>query len=283
MFDQGEYWCGSGVLEDADLSRGEYRVGMGASNESRKVIGNLRRNAEAWVEFGANEFILDIIKNGYKIPFIQTPDPACFKNNRSALKERDFVEKAISDLLEIGGIVESKRKPKVVNPLTVANKNSKKRLVLDLRYVNAHVWREHGKFEDFKIFRSYIEKGSYMFSFDLKSGYHHIDIFNEHWEYLGFSWTGKDGVKRFYVFVVLPFGLCTAGYIFTKVCRVLVKFWRKHGNKVVVYIDDGIGAAESLEGCGKSSEFVRLSLLKAGFIANSNLCGTHHNAGSGWA
>ena len=28
----------------------------------------------------------------------------------------------------------------------------------------------------------------YVFSFDLKSGYHHVDIFPEHWQYLGFSW-----------------------------------------------------------------------------------------------
>ena len=254
---------------NADLDRGEYRSGMGVSEEAKQVIGNLRRNAEAWVEFGASDFILDIIRNGYKIPFIQTPDRAGFKNNKSALRESDFVDKAITELLEIGGIVECKQRPRVVNPLTVAVKNSKKRLVLDLRYVNAHVWREHGKFEDFRVFRSYIEKGSYMFSFDLKSGYHHIDIFNEQWEYLGFSWTGKDGVKKYYIFKVLPFGLCTAGYIFTKVCRVLVKFWRKHGNKIVLYIDDGIGAFESLEGCKKSSEFVRVSLAKAGFVANS--------------
>ncbi len=254
---------------EQDLNRGEYRSGTGVSQEAKKVIGSLRRNAEAWVGLGANEFVLDIVENGYKIPFFQTPDPAKFKNNKSAIKERDFVDEAISELLQIGGILEAKVPPKVVNPLTVAIKNSKKRLVLDLRYVNGHIWREYGKFEDFKTFRNYIEKGNFMFSFDLKSGYHHVDIFEEHWGYLGFSWTGKDGVKRYYVFVVLPFGLCTAGYIFTKVCRVLVKFWRKHGIKIVLYIDDGIGAAESLQECAEASNFVKLSLQEAGFVANS--------------
>ena len=32
-----------------------------------------------------------------------------------------------------------------------------------------------------------LEKGDYMFSFDLKSGYHHVDIAKEHWKYLGFK------------------------------------------------------------------------------------------------
>ncbi len=263
-----DYHFGNSYRE-LDLARGEYRAGTGASEEAKKVIGSLRRNAEAWVELGANKFILDIVKTGYKIPFLQTPDPANFRNNRSALNERDFVDEAISELLQIGGILETKVLPRVVNPLTVAVKNGKKRLVLDLRYVNGHVWREYGKFEEFREFRGYIERGSYMFGFDLKSGYHHIDIFEEHWKYLGFAWTGKDGVKKYYIFVVLPFGLCTAGYVFTKVCRVLVKFWRRHGVKIVLYIDDGLGAAESLKACAKASSFVRLSLLKAGFVANS--------------
>ena len=217
------------------------------SEEAKQVIGNLRRNAEAWVEFGASDFILDIIRDGYKIQFIETPDRAMFRNNKSALRESDFVEEAIRELTKISRIIECEKRPKVVNPLTVAVKNSKKRLVLDLRYVNGYVWKEHGKFEDFTVFRSYVEKGSYMFSFDLKSGYHHIDICKDQWEYLGFSWKGKDGRKRYYMFVVLPFGLCTAGYIFTKVCRVSIKYWRKHGNKIVMYIDDGIGASESVK------------------------------------
>ena len=38
-----------------------------------------------------------------------------------------------------------------------------------------------------------------MFSFDLKSGYHHVDVAKCHCRYLGFEWGGS-----FYTFVVLP-------------------------------------------------------------------------------
>ena len=58
------------------------------------------------------------------------------------------------------------------------------------------------------------EKGDFMFSFDLKAGYHHVDIHKEHWQYLGFAWC-KGKVQKYYVFVVLLFGLATACYIFT--------------------------------------------------------------------
>ena len=56
------------------------------------------------------------------------------------------------------------------------------------------------------------KRGDYLFSFDLKSGYHHVDIAKHHWKYLGFNWEGMN-----YVFTILPFGLSTTCYIFTKI------------------------------------------------------------------
>ena len=157
--------------------------------------------------------------------------------------------------------------PRIVNPLSVSENGDKKRLILDLRYVNQHLWKQRVKFEDFKVFRNFLNKGSFMFHFDFRSGYHHIDIFKEHWGYLGFSWT-RNRVTSYYCFVVLPFGLSTAPYIFTKVCRVLVKYWRSNGIKIVIFIDDGIGSASSREKCRSVSNFVRRSIELSGFLSN---------------
>ena len=46
-----------------------------------------------------------------------------------------------------------------------------------------------------------------MFSFDLKSGYHNVDIFAEHKKFLAFAWKFIDGSVRYFIFSVLPFGL----------------------------------------------------------------------------
>ena len=35
---------------------------------------------------------------------------------------------------------------------------------------------------------SYFEVGAYMFTFDLKSGYHHIEVATDDQSYIGFSW-----------------------------------------------------------------------------------------------
>ena len=61
-----------------------------------------------------------------------------------------------------------------------------------------------------------------MFSFDLKSGYHHIDIAEKHQTFLGFSWPAPDSIEKiFYVFTVLLCGLSSAPYVFTKVLKPL--------------------------------------------------------------
>ena len=85
------------------------------------------------------------------------------------------------------------------------------------------------------------EREDYLFSFDLKSGYHHVDVFELHRQFLGFQWEVQ-GLPQFYFFTVLPFGLATACYAFTKLLRPLVEYWRKQGLRILLYLDDGIVA-----------------------------------------
>ena len=56
------------------------------------------------------------------------------------------------------------------------------------------------------------------------------------------------------MFCVLPFGLASACYVFTKLLRPLVKRWRSLGLHVFLYIDDGIFV----------HQYLRLSQLRTG-------------------
>ena len=130
----------------------------------------------------------------------------------------DFVSGTVLELLESGCVRRVPFKPIVVNPLRVAeNSSGKKRLILDLSVLNTFVKKNKVKFEDWKVVVQYFEQDCYMFKFDLKSGYHHIDICVAQQSFLGFCWNGE-----FYVFTVLPFGLSSAPYIFTKCLRPMV-------------------------------------------------------------
>ena len=108
---------------------------------------------------------------------------------------------------------------------------------------------------------------NWLFSFDIKSGYHHVDIFPPDQEFLGFSWS-KDGVIQFYKFTVLPFGISTGPYIFTKVLRPLLRYWRLQAIQIVVYLDDGLGVCATFPDCYSQFMAVKSDLSQAGFVAN---------------
>ena len=232
-----------------------------------QVKGSLKSKFSFWKEIGANKFVLDTIQNGYSLPFDKLPHSNYLENNKSALQNDSFVKEAITDLLQSGSVIEVDHKPFVVNPLTVAQNSVKKRLVLDLRYVNPFLWKEHVRFEDWKFALDYYHENCYMYNFDLKSGYHHIDINENHYKYLGFAWKFGDK-NRYFVFTVLPFGLATAGHIFTKVLREIVAHWRSMSIKIIMYLDDGIGFEKNYEIALKHSKIIKSDLKKAGLISN---------------
>ena len=240
----------------------EFQEKQHSSNKS--VKGRLKDNIEYWRDIGTNDYILSIIDKGYVIPFAVTPNCSFNQNNKSAIQYSSFVTEAINDLVDKGCVIEVPFVPFVVNPLSVAlNSSGKKRLILDLRVVNEHLVHEKIKFEDWRTAIQIFSKHCFMFKFDISSAYHHIEISPTQQTFLGFSWEG-----RYYCFSVLPFGLATAPYVFTKVVRALVKHWRRNASDIVVYLDDGWGCGFNFSECQKRSEFVKLSLEQSGFIVN---------------
>jgi len=137
------------------------------------------------------------------------PERSLSRNNISALENFDFVPESIKKIFEDGSVKEVKAIPHVVNLLSVTiNTSGKKRVILDLRYRNAHLFKERISFDDWKASKNFIPENSYAYKFDLKKGYHHVEILKEHQTLLGFSW-GSGKLKRYFI-TVLPFGLSSA-------------------------------------------------------------------------
>ena len=215
--------------------------------QDKNVQGRLKQNYNFWKDaLKASQPVLDLLAEGYKLPLLSIPPPHVQPNQSSSTNERDFVSTAINQLLELRCIRKVSVKPHICSPLfVVTNTEGKKRLVVNLRFLNQYLLKEKFKYEDLRTAMLLFQKGDFLITFDLKSGYHHIDIHKQHWTYLGFSWA-LDHEPEFYVFCVLPFGLATACYVFTKVMRPLVKYWRQQGIRVVVYLDDGLVAVEGM-------------------------------------
>ena len=214
-----------------------------------------------------SDFILNVISCGYRLEFLEIPDQIFLKNNKSALEHAQFAEKAILELVSKNLVTEMQKPPHCVNPLSVSAPHDKKpRLILDLRHVNSYIVKRKVKFEGVIEGLNFAKIGNYMVKYDLTSGYHHINIHPDFFTYLGFSWKFNN-VTKFFVFTVLPFGLCSSGYIFTKTLRPLVTYWRSQGIKIVLYLDDG-WICDDLIACQNISLRVQSDLENAGFLVN---------------
>ena len=236
---------------------------LSTSSPSVNVKGNLRRNFDFWKRIETLSFILNIIERGYLLPFVSFPEPAVFKNNRSSLSHADFVEDAIRDLVASGRGNDTKVPPRVVNPLSVSvQANGKKRLILDLRYVNKFLHKMHVKYEDWKTAMFCFARGAYMFSFDPQGGYHHVGIFEGHQAYLSFSWKHSSSNQvKFCVFRVLPFALSSAPHVFTKILKPLEKHWRYQGICLAVFLDYGWVIEKDSQVCGVVANGFRADLF----------------------
>ena len=62
------------------------------------VKERLKKNVMFWEQLETNNYILDIINDGYRLPFLQIPWENNSQNNKSALENEEFVSKAIDEL-----------------------------------------------------------------------------------------------------------------------------------------------------------------------------------------
>ena len=246
-------------IEETDLLERSYVLDYFEGSESVIVKGRLRANVQFWESISASLFVLSVIREGYKIPFYYTPTSVFLPNNKSALRIADFVLCVITELVKVGSVVQCPCPPVAVNPLYVSiQPNGKKRLILDLRHVNFFVKKSKIKFEEAKSFLECLVASpcTWAFSFDIKSGNHHFEIFESDQQFLGFPWV-LDGVTEYFKFTVLPFGLSVGPYIVFKIMRPLVKYWRSKAISLVVYLDDSISAATNFSKCQGDSLLVR--------------------------
>ena len=94
---------------------------------------------------------------------------------------------------------------------------------------------------------TFITKGCYFGSVDLKDVYYSIPIHENYQKYLKLSWK-----KKYYQYVVLPNGFSLAVRVFTKVLPPPFKYLRSKGHLPVKYIDDSLLLGETFDICLKN-------------------------------
>ena len=105
----------------------------------------------------------------------------------------------------------------------------------------------------------------------MKSARHHDEIFHSHRTYLKFQWFYQ-GKATYFDFNVLPFGLSTPPYIFTKLLKPLISHWRGSGKRICMFLEDALGGNSSKESAAVDAKAVREDLSQLGFVLSENKC-----------
>jgi hypothetical protein len=100
-----------------------------------------------------------------------------------------------------------------ISPIFVVPKpDGSGRFILNLKELNSYMNNEHFKMEYHRTVISLRRKDWYMAKIDLQDAYYSVPVATKDRKYLGFIYKGQ-----LYQFNCLPFGLCTAPQIFTKI------------------------------------------------------------------
>ena len=197
--------------------------------------GRLAHFAEKWEEITDNKWVLSIIRNGFRIPFIKIP-PLSSVPIRMSQSSSPFLREEIENLLNKRAV------ERVQNPETpgfysriflVPKKNGKFRLILDLSLLNRYIEKQAFKMETVKSVRQAMRLNDWAVSIDLTDAYLHVPIHRQSRKYLRF--VHEDQV---YHFSALPFGMSLSPLIFSKLMDVIAAFLRQRAISVFPYLDD---------------------------------------------
>lgn len=117
--------------------------------------------------------------------------------------------------------------------------------------------------ESIKTASQLVSQGAYMCVVDLKEAYHSVSVVLHHRKFLKFRWNGK-----LYQYNCVPYGLCTAPLLFTKLLKPVVSNFRSRGILCVYYLDDILIIGSSYADCVKQLSFISEFLEKLGFTIN---------------
>ena len=230
--------------------------------------GRLRLYIDNWSAIGAPRSVLDIVE-GYRIPFVGNPPLSLpTEDSYTHLRQPEHVQvidEEVKALLQKSAIEEvSATERGYFSKMFVVPKPVGWRPIINLKKLNAEfIDCPHFRMDTVADVSLLLRPGDWCASIDLKDAYFHIPINRRFRRFLRFGWRG-----RLYQYLVLPFGLCTAPLVFTKVTKPLKSFLHSLAIRSIWYLDDILIIGSSREECLRNvGEALRL-LERVGFIVN---------------
>lgn len=118
--------------------------------------------------------------------------------------------------------------------------------------------------EDYRTALKLLDYNYFMSTIDLQDAYFLISIDKDDRKWLRFKWRSV-----LYEFKVLPFGICTAPFVFTKLLKPVLEYLRKSGLLSVNYLDDFLCMGKSYNECLMNVNLTKDVLESLGFVINT--------------
>ena len=174
-----------------------------------------------------DQFVTEILRQGYTLPIINTPPLTNMPRSCEYAKHQiRHLQENIEILLQkkaIEVVADPDHNPGLYSPIFVIRKkdSGKMRMIHNLalfneRYLSAP---PHFRMTTLDHLRSEIMPQDWLVSLDIQDAYLHVPIRRAHRKYLRFFFEGSH-----YQWAVLPFGISTAPWLFTRITASITRF-----------------------------------------------------------
>ena len=233
------------------------------------VGARLQKFWESWLKLGAGPKVVQILKEGYTLPFRVRPkltrSPtviSCYVNPQ----RNSYLLEALHQLIDKNAVeqVINKTSLSFFNRLFLVPKpNNKWRPILDLSHLNPFLKTEKFKMETPETIRTSLQGGEWVTSIDFRDAYFHIPIQEQSRKYLRFHVQGQT-----YQFKALPFGLSTAPLEFTVIAKEVKLMATCQGIRIHQYLDDWLVRAGSHQVCLRHTQHLVKICQDLGWLVN---------------
>ena len=209
-----------------------------------------------------DRIVPDIIKNGLKIDFMESPNIICSPKILHSELEKCIINVEIEKLLQKGVIIKCGREENnfASTVFTRDKKDGSFRTILSLKCLNKFVKYTHFKMESLKDVFKIIKEGVWMASVDLKDAFFTVPVHKSHQNYFKFEW-----FQGFYKFIGMPNGYTEARRIFTKILRPVFGYLRQEGYLLVIFVGDSYLQGNTESECLENIEVTVNLPIKLGF------------------
>jgi hypothetical protein len=232
------------------------------------VPDRLRARLADWEHIVASPWATSVVAHGLWLPFRQAPTPWRHPGARSKDSQTDQVllgqeQVSFRDL----GVTSTYARPArrvgtgYRSPMFVVHQKAKVRAVFSATRLNRFITYRKFKMEGLHSVRDLMQRCDFMTKLDIKKAYFHVAVHPQHRKYLRFVDT--EGAINW--FNCLPFGVTNAPRDFSKLIRQILKVARRHGLRIVHYIDDFLILARSKDESNRHTKFFALLLVRLGF------------------